>query len=532
MIESETSVDTPRAPTKEELSKEIARIDRSISDVLFYGGNLKLLINGDDVLRQRGKGVAIYADLQRDPHVASVIRKRKSSVTSREWEVTPSSSDPADVACADLVRGALKRLRFDRLTKSLLDSILKGFAVAELMWDIVDGKMLGMPGGKYTVPVRYKKRNQKRFVFDIQDRIRLLTSSQPLEGEELPDRKFIVHTSGDEDDDSPYGRGIGNAIFWPVFFKRQNISFWLVFNDKFGSPTVRGTYPIGATTDEQNKLRDTLDAVSRTASVIIPEGFDIALLEAVRSTTDSHQRMCDYMDAEISKAVLGETLTTSVGENGGNRALGDVHNEVRLEISKDDADELSYTLNETIVKWICDYNFPGRMPPTVWRNFEEPKDLAKVAETDGKLQNLGWERTDESFVETYGEGFVRSQSTQNPDDPSASLPQFKENAGGFLSKLKSLLSVAEADPVKKQRQFNHDVQHTLALGSDQLSREWVALLGPRVKELQSILDETGDLALFRERLNKMINDTPDDKVVETIARATFASNLAGRLPRK
>jgi phage gp29-like protein len=537
MAEDKPTTGEPRAPTQEELKREIASIDRSISELIFYGGNVKLLLNGDSVLKTRGgaRGLAIYSDLARDPHVASVISKRKRAVTAREWTVTPSSDDAQDIAAADLVTAALKRLRFDRLTKNMLDATLKGYSAVEWIWSVIDGRELGMPGGKYLVPTKYKKRDQRRFIFDIDGNPRLITKENMSSGEALPDRKFTIHSSGEPDDDSPYGLGVGQAIFWPVFFKRQNITFWLTFNDKFGSPTAKASYPKGTNDAEQTKLLQTLQAISREAGIIVPDGMVVELLEAAKSSTDSYERMCHYMDAEISKAVLGETLTTTVGNTGGNRALGDVHNEVRIELAKDDADELSYTLNETIVRWIIDFNFPGRQPPSVWRNFDEQVDLTAEVDRDTKLKALGYERTEESFIDTYGDGYVKVQAPEQakPDSPTAaSNAQFTEQENGFFKRFFSWIGFAESNTVNAQRERNRQVQDAITGNATQLAGDWEKLLGPRVQELQTILDETGDLVQFRERLNEMINAAPNDALVESVARATFSSYLAGRLPRK
>lgn len=517
-----------RPATQKELKSEIASIDRSISDLLFYGGNSKILINGDSVLRSRGrgKGLDIYDELERDAHVGSVMGKRKRAVTAREWGLTPASDDSVDVDIAEFCKHVLTRLRFDKLTKSMMGAVLKGYSVVELIWQREDNRL---------VPVMFLERQAKRFVFDIERRPRLLTSKSMIEGEELPARKFIVHTVGGTDG-SPYGLGLGHLLFWPTFFKRQNISFWLIFNDKYGSPTAKGTYPTSADATEQNKLLAVLRSISREAGIIVPEGMEVALLEASKAGTDGYERMCHYMDAEISKAVLGETQTTTVGNSGGNRALGEVHNEVRVELAKDDADDLSYTINETLLRWIVEYNFPGRKPPTVWRNFDEAEDLDKVADRDTKLKALGWERDDESFAETYGMGYRRVQvETPTPNDDEDAT-QFAESPG-FVSRVRTavrkVLGFADGDVISSQQRRNRDDQATIADGAVQLAKDWDTLTGPRVRELQTLLDETGDLALFRERLNEMAQTaTPDDEFVERVARATFASRLAGRLPKR
>jgi phage gp29-like protein len=525
-------IDDQREPSQEELRREIASIDRSISELMFYGGGVMLLLNGDSILRSRGrgKGLDIYADLERDAHVAAMLDKRKRAVTAREWDVTPSSDDPIDVQVAELVKQSLSAIRFDKLTKELLDAVLKGYSTVEVVWDSVD---------RTIVPVKTIKRSQGRFTFDIKRRPRLLTRERMFEGEELPDRKFIVHSVGDGDDGSPFGRGVGHRIFWPVFFKRQNLSFWLKFLDKFGSPTAQGSYPRGALKAEQDKLLAVLRAISNDAGIIVPEGMEIKLLEAAKSPNDGYERLCRYCDGEISKAILGETLTTEVGNSGGSRALGEVHNEVRKELAKDDADEVSYTLNETVVRWIVELNFPGRKAPAVWRNFEESEDLDKVADRDRKLKELGWERTEESFVETYGLGYQRMKAATVLGVPTVDGDQAAEfsEAGWFARFGRAMARVfgfaeAEADAVASQRERNRSHQQTIAEGAIQLAEAWPTIIGPKVKELQTLLDETGDLQLFRDRIGELLDQEPSADFAEQLARATFASRLQGRLPRK
>ncbi len=509
-----------------DLKREIASIDRSITDVLLYGGGSKILLNGDEVLRARGrsKGLALYSELERDAHAGSLLAKRKRAVTSREWGVTPASEDAADVEVAEFVKATVAGLKFDKLTRALLDATLKGFSVAELIWDVRDGRL---------VPVRFKKRNQVRFVFDIDWNLRLLTRENGLDGEALPDRKFITHRVG-ESDDSPYGTGVGRQLFWPVYFKRQNISFWLIFNDKFGSPTTVGKYPRGTSESEQASLLSAIRRISQEAGLIVPEGMEVELMEAARTGGDCYERLCQYMDAEISKAVLGETLTTQVGKDGGSYALGDVHNEVRLETAKDDADDLSDTLNATLVKWIVDLNFPGRVPPTLWRNFEEEADLSQQAETDAKIKDLGWQRTEESFIEIYGPGFERSAAP--PSESALPIgPTFSEEKSGWITsiarRVAGILNFSAPSRLDAERARRREDQQTMADTAGAIGERWEGLLGGRVQELQTLLDETGDLALFSERLKEIVDQEPNAQVVEALARASFGARLAGRMPR-
>jgi len=482
-------------------TREIASIARDINRP-FFG---KVLLNTDDTLVTRGggKGLKIYDELERDAHAYAVLHKRKMAVIERPWDVMPASESAADTGVAELVREHLKQMQFDRICTELLDATLKGFSVGEIMWE-VRGSQIAVSD---VIP-----RDQRRFVFGVDDRaLRLLTLENMVEGEELPGRKFIVHSVGGKDG-SPYGLGLGHRLFWPVFFKRKDIGFWLIFADKFGSPTSVGKYPPGSGLADQQKLLDALGAIAQDAGVIIPDGMVIELLEAARAgSIDTYEKLARYMDEQISEAVLGETMTTSAQGAGLGSNQAGVHERVSERLTKADADLLSDTLNSSLVKWIVDYNAPGAAYPKVWRNFEEEEDLNARAERDTKIKGLGYE-PDENYIEdTYGPGWTKSAPVVPPVIPGSADPaaQFAEGASA-------------------QRAANRATQAELVDAAEQLSADWRALMRKRVEDLQAMLEETGDLALFRERMDELLDTEPPKELVEALARAGFTAHVAGR----
>lgn len=393
------------------LKDEIASAARDILQPSYLG----LLRNQDDTLATRGggKGLAIYDDIERDAFAYAVINKRKMAVVSFPWEVSAATDSTRDRKAADLVKQQLNAINFDKLTLDMLDATLKGFSVCEVVWQ---------SNGNSIYVDKVIPRNQRRFIFDEQRLPRMLTMSNMLRGEELPARKFIVHSTGAKDG-SPYGLGLGSKLFWPTFFKRQNITFWLAFADKFGSPTVVGKYPSGTLEDEQNALLDSLSAIAQEAAVVVPEGMVIDLLEAKRSGAgDFYERLCRYMDEQMSVAVLGETMTTTAQGAGLGSSQSDTHNDVRLELARADADLLTGTLQETLVKWIVELNVPGAGIPRVWRKIEAQEDLKARAERDVDIKSLGFKPTLEYITATYGEGFIEdlaSDAKKKLLDPSS-----------------------------------------------------------------------------------------------------------------
>lgn len=487
--------------------QEIASIGRDITQ-RFFG---TVLTNQDDTLLTRGggKGLKIYDDLERDAHAYSVLQKRKLAVIARPWTVAAASDSAQDKAAAELVTRALGGIAFDRICMELLDATNKGFSVSEVMWKIDGGELL---------PADVIARAQTRFTFG-KDRseqwgghpLRLLTRESTFEGVEMPLRKFVVHRFGGKDG-SPYGLGLGNKLFWPVFFKRQDIGFWLTFADKFGMPTALGKYPRGAQKSEQDKLLQSLRAIANDVGIIVPAGTEIELVEAARSgSIDTYEKLARYMDEQMSECVLGETMTTSAQGAGLGSGQANVHNEVREEVAKADADLLSDTLNATLVKWVVDYNLPGTGYPKVARNFEIEEDLNARSERDQRITQMGFEPTEQYILETYGTGWKKS-TTPRPVPGPFNGPQFAEGESA-------------------QRAANRASQDALATAAEQLSAEWQKFIGPRVEDIISMMEQTNDLVELRARLAELLDREPPKEFVDALAQAGFTAHLAGRTDR-
>lgn len=397
-----------------ELTVEIAPIRE---ETPLFGG---ILQNPDKVLQSRGgtRALDTYEDLETDAHVRTVLSKRKRAVTSREWVLNEADSSAEAKAAAELVRRHIDMLDIDDVTINFLDAIPKGYSVGEIMWVQEENEIR---------PAEIRFRRPQRFTFVDEGNgveMRLLTLRDSYKGEALPDRKFIRFTFEGRYE-NPYGFALGNSLFWPVFFKRKGITFWLVFCDKYGTPTSIGKYPASATKGEKDALKAALQAIASDSGITIPEGMEVTLLEAARSGIDTYEKLVRYMDEQISEVVLGETGTTNQNTAGGSRARDEVGNEVRLETAKADADALCECLNNTLIKWIIELNMPGAPVPQLWRDFEEDEDLAKKADRDTKLGQTGVR-----FKKSY---FVREYNLQEDDfdlvEPAVPVPPANQPPG-------------------------------------------------------------------------------------------------------
>nr|WP_319388183.1 DUF935 family protein [uncultured Cohaesibacter sp.] len=375
----------------------------------------------DEVLLARGGAGAlkIYDEIRRDPHAYAVLSKLKLEVISREWQVFKASDSALDIKVADFVESQLKAINFDRLTKGLLGAVLKGFAVAEIIWYLDEGQWK---------PQKVKVKKQRRFRFNMEGELRMLTRSNTMDGEAVPDRKFVVHRhSIDDDEDDPYGVGIGSVLFWPAWFKRQVLAHWLRGTEKHATPTTKAQYDGGFDQTKQDQLIAALRQMANDTNIVIPSTVDLSLLESTgKGGGAEYEKLSRYLDELMSEAVLGETLSTNSGERGA-RSLGEIHNEVRIAIAKAAADLVCETVRDSLVRWMVEANYPGAAIPEVWRDFSEAEDLNAKIERDTKIAAMGYEPANADYInETYGGSWVKKDGNAVPASNDGVTPSFAD----------------------------------------------------------------------------------------------------------
>jgi len=463
-----------------------------------YVDSLPLLPPTDTVLAARGGGnYAIYEEVLRDDQVAATLAQRRLAVVSREWEVVPGGERRRDRAAADFLREQLDRIRFDAVTERMLYGVFWGYAVAECLW---------AREGERVVLDAVRVRNPRRFAFTPAGELTLLTTRSPT-GEPLPARKFWAFSAGHWHDDDPYGLGLAHWLYWPVLFKRNGMKFWLIFLEKFGQPTGVGRYDKSATAEEQDRLLATVQAIQTDTGIILPKDMAIELLEAARSGTADYLALHRAMNEAIAKVVLGQTLTTQVGDSG-SRALGDVHMAVRQDLVKADADLVCASFNATVARWLTEWNFPGAEPPKVWRRMEDEPDLKPQAERDEIISRIGFKPSLQYITETYGGEWVEAGAGAGGDRPP-------EPPGGG----------AELAEPEATGALGPDAADELA---DQLEREGEALLDDLIEPVRRLVMEADSLEAIRDGLLELYPEMDASDLGALMQRAFAAADLAGR----
>lgn len=482
-----------------------------------------ILVPSDDILQSKGAGnLRIYRELLRDDAVKSAWEQRRLALTSCETIVEPGADDELSKRAAEALQVEIDRMLWDDITDKQLYAIFYGWGVAECMW---------RPSTDPGVSVSFDRivvRDRGRFRFGRRGEIYLYN---PVGGwEEMPDRKFWKVASGADHHDEPYGMGLAHSLYWPVFFKRNGIKFWLIFLEKFGMPTALAKLPPGMLSNPDSpeakaligKAIATLRNIATDAGVVVPDNVVIELLEAARSGAADYESMKTAMDKAIAKIIVGQTATTdgTPGKLGNDKAQADV----ALSIVKADADLLCGSFNDGPVKWWIDWNFPGAALPRVYRQTDPPTDLKALAETDEKIATLGFE-PDETYIQaTYGPHWKKKQAPAmapgmgsglfgGPSDPGNADPaQFAEGDAAALQAL---------------RAANRGDQQAIVEAARAFAGQHETLMARRIGELLKAAEFSEDPQVFRQRLAEIMAEAPPPELTQAVARGGFFARMLG-----
>jgi phage gp29-like protein len=402
----------PQALPKQPLTEELVT-----ADVLASVGANPIAFSGADnpsaawrqMLADSPSAFPLYRDLEeKDGQISSALETRKDGVLRRDRKVVAVSSSAQDQRHAAFAREVLAAIpNFENILCELLDAIGYGVAIAEVLWEQAGARVFihdikprpqelfsfGGPGQPQTGSLRF-----------AHPRNLLSSPAAPLSRAEsrdaagnrarfLPEHKFLVYSFRPRHGNRR-GRPMLRRVFWPSWFKRQDLKFWLKFIEK-GSGSVVVRYPQGATDQDKQRALEAAEAINEETAVAIPENFQIVseLLDAARGgSTDVFLALADQLcNNEIARVILGQTLTQRAGEDGhGSRALGEVHQQVRFEKVAADARDLMAVINDQLLRRLFLFNFGPEVTPPRWTiQLDPPADLSRRIEIDQRLAQLG-----------------------------------------------------------------------------------------------------------------------------------------------
>lgn len=265
---------------------------------------------------QRTKLYDLYTDILLDAHLSSVIDKRKNAVLSSSVEFQRNGKPD------DAINEQILSPWFYRCVSDILDARFWGFSLLQFYknneWIDYD-----LVPRKHVEPIH-------KLILSRQ------TDIQGISWDEFSDLLFVGR-------DADLGL-LAKAAPW-VIYKRNTTADWAQFSEVFGMPIQEYIYD---TDDEDARERALQDAnsIGSLATFIHGKDTELQLREAGNKTgsADVYERLVERCNSEISKLILGNTLTTESSDNG-TQALGTVHKKVEESVAKADREYVLKVLN-------------------------------------------------------------------------------------------------------------------------------------------------------------------------------------------
>lgn len=326
---------------------------------------------------------------EKDAHLHAVANMRRLALTGLPWRVASaaerrssidrSAADDAAAYCNEVLRGIDN---FEDALQHLSLAIGRNLAVVELVWESHgEGVILAD-----TVPVDFG-----RIVLDEFDRLRILTDEFDRDGIDPPAHKFMVH-SPHSVSGHPARGGLLRATALAYLAKNLALKDWMIFAEVFGMPVRIARFEPSATAEEKRELLDMLESLGSNAAGIFSRAIELEFVEAGKGKAPPpYERLVDFLNREISKAWLGQTLTTEVSGVSGSIAASRVHDEVRGDLLADDMRKEARTLRRDLLGPLVALKFgPDAPVPCFERQVDQPRDLTELADLlDAAVNRLG-----------------------------------------------------------------------------------------------------------------------------------------------
>ncbi|WP_151720209.1 DUF935 domain-containing protein [Gemmobacter serpentinus] len=443
---------------------------------------------------------------ERDAHYQSVMGTRKRVISGITPIVVPGGKDAQSKKIADAVqREIAEHDGFPDMVEDLLDALGKSFSVVELDW---------LREGRGWSFAEFIRRDQRHFTFDRATgrELRMLDEAAPVDGLTLEPAKFAIHRARIKSG-LTYRGGLARVVSFAWMCKQYTMKDWIAFIETYGLPLRLGRYGPEATVDDVRKLFMAVANIGTDAAAVLPKSMEIEFQNGTAVTGDRlFENFARWADEQISKAVLGQTMTA---DSGSSEAQAKVHNDVRHDIAVSDARAVSGTINRDIVRAYVALNFGEQdIYPRLRLVIEEPEDAK--AKVDGAVALAG-------IGVTFRASELRRTLGYSDPEPG------EEVVGG---------PPAPPAPPKDGDALNRLRQTLLALNTptapdtadqitDEALEDWEDLANQMQSAIATAVDGAQSYEELLARLPEALSLMPTSLTVETLVKGLFKARALG-----
>ncbi len=442
---------------------------------------IERLPNPDVVLRYAGKNISVLRTLENHYQVGACIESRKAGTLSFDYSLNEKSCNKERLS---FYQEIFNNIDIYKLIEDILDTPLYGYNPIEINWE---------KAGNYIIPISLIAKPQEWFYFNSDGDFFFKDRTQDGKRQiDLNSVKFLLPRYR-ASYLNPYGKALLSRCFWNVAFIQGGMEFWVRFAEKYAMPYIFGKYNRSMTNAEKDQFLQALVNMVQDAAAVIPSDGSVEIMQAGTSAnSDIYSKLITKCENNISKAILGQTLSTDIGSSG-SYAASKSHMEIRSDIVESDKKLVENTINH-FIRMINFINFNDNNFP-VW-NFKDSEDLGlEKAQRDNQIALLGVEFSEEYILRTYGyqKGDIKIIPKQNNNDSNFEA----HNDENF------------------QEQIINPVQ---------LSNP----ISPQLNKIIDFFDKTRDSDEALEKLEKLYPKLNFEELEEILTKIIFISELKGR----
>lgn len=445
---------------------------------------------------------------ERDGHIIGETSKRKNVILDADFILSPASEDPRDVEVCEDVRAMLDDITdWPDILISMQDAMGRGFCAMEMDWDTSEGQARVQ---------RFDYIKHKRFRFTdrsgvLSDVPRLITDDDSM-GVDIPAWRVMMHKYGGQSG-HPTRSGIFRVCTWWYLFKNYAVKDWVIFCDVYGMPLRLGKYNPGASEADKNALEIAVSTLGHDAAGIISKATEIEFITGSSGSvsTDLYKDLAGFGNREMSKAILGSTLTAEV-DGKGSYAAAQTHNDVRHDLINADARAIAATIRTQFIRPYVGFNWGWDTRVPKYTGKFEKQDMAAYADLLDKFADrmdipVSHVREKYSIPEPQkGEECLRSKNGRVYDfEPSKRYV------------------VAKSEKSAENAKFE-----LLDMISDNLGTQADGHILEAIGKVKSVMASARDLTEMKTMMAQAFSDLKPDALGELIAKAMAAAELMGR----
>lgn len=448
--------------------------------------------DADDVLQQLGIERTRLRRIADDDEVSAALETRKDAALNTPWRIEHEQArarrffeEAAAPAVPDLLAAAWAATPY-------------GYSVFEVVYRPLEGGRIGIER-IIDCPFEW---------FSVKPDGTLVWRDTQ---EAADPRKFFAVVR-DGSLRKPMGEALLAKAYWPWFFRTHGWRFWAKFLEQAAVPLL-----YGKTISDRQAMLEMLRTLTGGPVAVVDREDELAAVDTPGNSPNKFTEFETACTRRIQRLILGQTLTSGTDGGSGNRALGQVHDEVRQEKRRADI-RLITGAAQRVLDALAALN--ALAPPRFVMEDEAGLQMDR-ATRDKTLVDAGMLRFTRRYLEEkYGlepDDFEQVQAQQaDVADAPAPVPASPRLAASFAS--------PDAPHKPDRRRFTAGQQAI----EDEIERTLASIPSPiEASAIRSAILGAQSVEDLHERLAVALADADDRAFRRAFEQALFAAEIMG-----